>query len=77
MRKLWESCEKVLINVWKSCKKVVRNLWECSDNVVKKFWESCEKMQESCDIIYIVKEPDYIKNNEISFLSKPKSCLSV
>ena len=40
VRKLWESCEKVV----RSCGKVVRKLWESCENVIRKLQESCEKV---------------------------------
>ena len=80
--KLWDSCEKVVRKIWEIYGKVVRMLWGNCEKVVRKFWESFEKVvrmlwksfekvvrkpQESCDIIYCVEEPDYIKNNKNFF----------
>ena len=64
VRKLWESCEKIVWKfsdscekavrkLWKGCEKVVRKMWESGEKDVRKLWESCEKhvrnLWESCE----------------------------
>ena len=72
MKKLWENCEKVVRKLWENCEKVVRMLWESCE---KGFEKDFRKFKESCDIIYFVEEPEYIKDNKISFLSKQQKAL--
>ena len=72
----------IILQIWKPYEAASMGLtWYISDTPYPPIGESsvsvsceksCEKgvrkLQESCDIIYCVEEPDYIKDNEISFL---------